>query len=247
MTNPKKFLINLMDQVKDSIILKEGSAPPLHLGKGEGSLQATIEVHHPDFYSRVLSEGSLGLGESYCEGWWDVEDDRLVEFLGILLVSPLYFEITGNYRHLAKILFHRLRTSPATWARRKRNIASHYDLSNDFYQLMLDETMGYTCGYATGPEQSLQQLQENKYDLICRKLDLKPGDSLVDVGCGWGGFLIHAAKNYGIHGRGVTLSEDQVSLAGEKIRARAEEDVDRTSADGKASSVQFIHAADATA
>lgn len=106
----------------------------------------------------------------------------------------------------------------------KAAITHHYDVSNEFYQLFLDERMVYTCAYFTDWANSLDQAQEAKLDLICRKLRLTPGEKLLDIGCGWGAMLIHAAKHYGITGTGVSLSEAQTALARERIKAEGLED-----------------------
>ncbi|MGH6761173.1 MAG: class I SAM-dependent methyltransferase [Phyllobacterium sp.] len=106
----------------------------------------------------------------------------------------------------------------------KEAITHHYDVSNAFYQLFLDERMVYTCAYFKDWENSLDQAQIDKLDLICRKLRLKPGERLLDIGCGWGAMLIHAVKHYGVTGVGVSLSEAQTALARERIRAEGLED-----------------------
>ncbi|MCX7305721.1 MAG: cyclopropane-fatty-acyl-phospholipid synthase [Hyphomicrobiales bacterium] len=106
----------------------------------------------------------------------------------------------------------------------KEAITHHYDISNAFYQLFLDERMVYTCAYFKDFENGIDQAQADKLDHICRKLRLKPGDRLLDIGCGWGALLIHAAKNYGVIGHGVSLSEEQTKLARERIRKEGLED-----------------------
>ncbi|MDQ2705565.1 MAG: cyclopropane-fatty-acyl-phospholipid synthase family protein [Pseudomonadota bacterium] len=106
----------------------------------------------------------------------------------------------------------------------KEAITHHYDISNDFYRLFLDERMVYSCGYFKDLENGIDQAQFDKLDHICRKLRLKPGERLLDIGCGWGAMLIHAAKHYGVAGHGVSLSEAQTALARERIRAEGLED-----------------------
>jgi cyclopropane-fatty-acyl-phospholipid synthase len=106
----------------------------------------------------------------------------------------------------------------------KEAITHHYDISNDFYRLFLDERMVYSCGYFTDFANGIDQAQADKLDHICRKLRLKPGETLLDIGCGWGAMLIHAVKNYGVTGHGVSLSEAQTALARERIRAEGLED-----------------------
>lgn len=104
--------------------------------------------------------------------------------------------------------------APAT---NKANIAYHYDVSNDFYRLFLDEEMVYTCAYFTEDHGDLERAQRDKLDMICRKLRLKPGDRFLDIGCGWGALVCHAARHYGVEAHGVTLAEEQLALAREKI------------------------------
>jgi cyclopropane-fatty-acyl-phospholipid synthase len=106
----------------------------------------------------------------------------------------------------------------------KQAITHHYDISNEFYQLFLDERMVYSCGYFRDVTNGIDQAQFDKLDHICRKLRLKPGERLLDIGCGWGAMLIHAAKHYGVVGHGVSLSEAQSALARERIRAEGLED-----------------------
>ncbi|KAB2698897.1 class I SAM-dependent methyltransferase [Ochrobactrum sp. Kaboul] len=114
--------------------------------------------------------------------------------------------------------------SPFVSGSNKEAITHHYDVSNEFYQLFLDERMVYTCAYFTDWQNSLDQAQHDKLDLICRKLRLKPGDRFLDIGCGWGALLIHAVQNYGVIGTGVSLSEAQTALARQRIQAAGLED-----------------------
>lgn len=114
--------------------------------------------------------------------------------------------------------------SPFVSGSDKEAITHHYDVSNEFYQLFLDKRMVYTCAYFTDWSNSLDQAQADKLELICRKLRLKPGDRLLDIGCGWGAMLIYAAQNYGVTGVGVSLSEQQTKLARERIKAAGLED-----------------------
>lgn len=104
-------------------------------------------------------------------------------------------------------------------ARDRRAIQYHYDLSNDFYKLWMDSTMTYSCAYFAHPGEDLETAQQRKLDLICQKLQLKPGETLLDVGCGWGGLLIHAAKQYGVNGVGISISEAQTAEARARIQA----------------------------
>jgi cyclopropane-fatty-acyl-phospholipid synthase len=119
-----------------------------------------------------------------------------------------------------KIITQRLRTVPTQLQNSRKNVQHHYDVGNAFYQRFLDPTLTYSCGYRLHESDTLEQMQLQKYELICRKLALQPGQSLVDIGCGWGGMLIYAAERYGISGTGITLSAEQAQLALERIEQR---------------------------
>lgn len=167
-----------------------------------------IQVYTEAFYPRVLSHGSLGLGESFVEGWWDVA--ALDGFLFRLLDA-----------HLER----RVKTFDDRWAAAKARLinlqkprrafqvgAHHYDIGNDLYEAMLGHRMVYSCGYWLCA-QDLDAAQEDKLDLVCRKLMLEPGVRVLDIGCGWGETLKFAAERYGISGVGVTVSEEQARFA----------------------------------
>lgn len=162
----------------------------------------------------VFSKGTLGFAEEYVTGNIDVEGD----FRGLIRLGmdPRVQNMklsTGT--KIAALLRHI--TSLNTIKGSSRNIAHHYDLGDDFYRLYLDESMAYSCAYFRAHEDSLEQAQRQKYDHICRKLCLKEGDSLVDIGCGWGGMLLYAARHYGVKGVGCTISEKQAEYAKKKI------------------------------
>jgi cyclopropane-fatty-acyl-phospholipid synthase len=164
---------------------------------------------------QVICNGFLGFGEAYMAGELEVDGD-LQELLrlGIYL---RYDRKNVSFWKKIQLLAHSLVTRN-TVARTPKNIVHHYDLGDDFYQLFLDQTLTYSCGYFTSETDSLEQAQLNKYEHICRKLDLQPGEKLVDIGCGWGGMLIYAAQNYGIEGLGNTLSRNQYECAKRKIK-----------------------------
>lgn len=130
---------------------------------------------------------------------------------------PLLLSPTGKVS-----VEHKYRDDEVGRKKRRRNnkklIQFHYDISNDFYALFLDKEMQYSCGYFTKPENSLDQAQHDKLDMICKKLRLQPGEKMLDIGCGWGGLICHAARNYGVRAHGVTLSQKQYDYAGEKIK-----------------------------
>lgn len=193
-----------------------------HFGQVGSDLPLHLIIHNPDTCDRLLAFGTLGFCEAYMDGWWDEANDNLVELIGLFHRSKVYAKARNRITiALAlKIIAQRLRTVPTLIQNSRKNVQHHYDLGNDFYQQFLDSTMTYSCGYQLQETDSLEQMQRQKYELICRKLALQPGESLIDIGCGWGGMLIYAAEHYGISGTGVTLSEPQATLARERIEQR---------------------------
>lgn len=174
-----------------------------------------IKVHHPQLYSRIMQEGSLGLGESYMDGWWDCE--RLDIFFYKILRAQLDKKLPNNLKNIIRIAIARFRnfqSKKRAWMVGEE----HYDLGNDLFSLMLDPYMQYSCGYWKDADH-LEQAQEHKLDLICRKLDLKPGMKVLDIGCGWGGLAEYAAKNYQVSVTGITISKEQQKLAQERCKS----------------------------
>ncbi|MBO8134665.1 MULTISPECIES: cyclopropane fatty acyl phospholipid synthase [Dickeya] len=174
-----------------------------------GSRPFDIQVKNPDMYKRVLREGSLGLGESYMDGWWECE--RLDMFFHRVLRAGLENQLPHRWRDTLRILMARLTNLQS---RRRAWIVGkeHYDLGNDLFTLMLDPYMQYSCGYWKQAE-TLEQAQQDKLRLICEKLQLRRGMTLLDIGCGWGGLAEFAARHYGVSVTGVTISREQQKLA----------------------------------
>ena len=179
---------------------------------------AAVRIDAPDFFSRILRNPSLALGESYMQGAWRLEQGGLVDFLGVLLHNKLDTQLKEKWFIKPLLLLQRLLHTPLSLAISRRCIAHHYDLGNDFFRLMLDSSLAYSCGYQLSRGDSLEQMQEQKYALICRKLGLREGAALLDIGCGWGGMLLHAAREHGVRGLGITLSREQAALARERFR-----------------------------
>jgi len=188
------------------------------------ALQAVITVHHPQLYSRIFFGGSIGAAEAYMEGFWSADD--LTTVMRILALNQKAFEDMekGLARLTAPLykFYHYVRKN--TKAGSRKNILAHYDLGNDFYALFLDETMTYSCGIFEQPDSTLKQASEAKYDRICRKLELAPGQRIVEIGTGWGGFAVHAARNYGVHVTTTTISDEQHQYAQNRIRTARLED-----------------------
>ena len=188
------------------------------------ALQAVIRVHHPQFYTRLLFGGSIGAAEAYMEGLWSADDLTMV--MRILALNQKAFE--DMEKGLARLtapfykFYHFVRKNTKTGSR--KNILAHYDLGNDFYALFLDETMTYSCGIFEHNQSTLKDASEAKYDRICRKLQLAAGERVVEIGTGWGGFAVHAARNYGVQVTTTTISDQQHEFARQRIRAAGLED-----------------------
>ncbi len=174
----------------------------------DGERPWDIRVLNPALYQRVLAEGSLALGESYMDGWWECE--ALDQFFERILRAGLNKKVKSLRQVLWSVL----------WARilnlQKKSRAfeigrHHYDIGNDLYRHMLDKRMVYSCGY-WDTAQNLDQAQEAKLDMICRKIGLEPGQKILDIGCGWGSFAKFAAENYDADVTGITVSQEQVTL-----------------------------------
>jgi cyclopropane-fatty-acyl-phospholipid synthase len=169
-----------------------------------------LKVHDDRFYTRVFAHGSLGLGESYMDGWWDADD--LPCLFTLLLQADLDQELKTLdtlIAHLKARFLNLQRGQHAFEIGRK-----HYDLGNDLFQAMLGQRLVYSCGYWAQAD-NLDDAQAAKLDLICRKLKLRPGQRVLDIGCGWGEALKYAAEHYGVEGVGVTVSSEQADYARE--------------------------------
>ncbi|MGI8465330.1 cyclopropane fatty acyl phospholipid synthase [Pectobacterium punjabense] len=174
-----------------------------------GTRPFDICVNHPGFFKRVLREGSLGLGESYMDGWWECE--RLDMFFHLVLRAGLKDTLPRRLHDLMRIATARITNLQSR--RRSRVVGElHYDLGNDLFSLMLDPYMQYSCAYWK-QAQTLEHAQEDKLTMICEKLQLKPGMTLLDIGCGWGGLAEFAARRYGVSVYGITISREQQTLA----------------------------------
>jgi len=165
-------------------------------------------IHDERFYARVLSQGSLGLGESYMDGWWDV--DSLDGLLTRLIGARLDQRVQGWASRLDDLRAWLLNLQTA----RRAGVVGkrHYDIGNDLFHRMLGRRMVYSCGYWREAH-DLDAAQEAKLDLVCRKLGLRPGMRVLDIGCGWGEALQYAAQRYGVSGVGVTISREQAEYA----------------------------------
>ncbi|MGD0874487.1 MAG: cyclopropane-fatty-acyl-phospholipid synthase family protein [Acidimicrobiales bacterium] len=178
---------------------------------GTGDPVARVEVHDPRAYEALLRSGSVGLGASYIAGWWDADD--LTAFLREMFsrMRPLLNWMDRLGRAVGEVLDISARLAAPSRGDDERNVQAHYDVSNEFFELMLDDTMTYSCGVFERPDASLRDAQLAKIDRLCSKLDLGPGDHLVEIGSGWGSFAVHAADRYGCRVTTTTVSAAQHS------------------------------------
>lgn len=193
------------DAAPFEIIFHDGHK--MMVGKGEPKF--TVMVRNKIDKSLLAKSTSLALGEAYINKSIDIDGD-LYECLNLILAQ--FDKFTTN-RHALHSLLH----TSTSRSNQKQEVQSHYDISNDFYKLWLDDTLSYSCGYFAKESDTLLMAQQQKVDHILKKLNLKPGMSLLDIGCGWGYLLIEAAKKYKINGVGITLSEEQAKKFRERI------------------------------
>jgi cyclopropane-fatty-acyl-phospholipid synthase len=215
------------------------------------NLSATVWVDHPRFFADVAFGGSVGAGEAYIQGLWRCSD--LVSLVRILVVNrDLLNGLDSGWALISRPLLRAFH-----WYHRNsrggsaRNIAAHYDLGNELYALMLDETMAYSCGIFEREDSTLAEASRAKFDAACRKLALTPGDHLLEIGTGWGGLAIHAAQHYGCRVTTTTISRAQFDYAselvarlglGERITLLLEDYRDLTGQYDKLVSIEMIEA-----
>lgn len=198
-----------------SIRIEDGLASTQH--GATGAPGATIRVNDPRLYRRVILGGTLAAADSYVRGEWDCSD--LTALFRLLVRNQHAVEpLDGRWSSLARQVrgwVHRWHAN--TRAGSRRNIRAHYDLGNDFFGLWLDDTWAYSCGVFASPDSTLHEASLEKFDRACEKLDLRPGDHLLEIGSGWGGLAVHAAQRFGCRVTTTTVSRQQFELAGRRI------------------------------
>ena len=199
---------------------------------GDLSTEVSAEVtlnHDQEFFKRCAYYGNVGMGEAYTDGLWDTPDIRAVIHWFIINMQALQgadtssdklpgvglLKVVNWFRHLKRA--NTIETS-------RRNISEHYDLGNEFYSLWLDATMTYSCAKFENSEQVFEEAQSAKYEALCQKLQLKADDHVLEIGCGWGGFGIHAATHHRCKVTGVTISKEQAKYARERVKKAGLED-----------------------
>ena len=186
---------------------------------GDEVIHAELRIHDSEVYRRLALNGSVGVGEAYMDGLWDADDlTRLVQIF--VRNRDLLDQLEGGMASLGAALlrgYHWLRKNTRLGSR--RNIAAHYDLGNDLFELFLDSRMMYSSAIYSTPDEDLESASLRKIERICQKLDLQPEDHLLEIGSGWGGFAVHAAKHYGCRVTTTTISAEQHARAVERVAA----------------------------
>lgn len=198
------------------------SGEQVSLGNGEGGIVANAEIKNPYFFKRCVLYGDIGFGEAYVDGDWDTDSitNVIKWFLLNIENAPTVSGSSAqsfalNILKIFNTIYHSKREN--TLRGSKKNIAEHYDLNNDFFASFLDSTMTYSGAYFYKDGISLQEAQLAKYDRLCKQMNLKPRDHVLEIGSGWGGNAIYMAKNYGCYVTSVTISEEQSKLAKERV------------------------------
>ncbi len=235
--NPSKNLantksrLNIYERLIDYVFL------PMHLGRltislpdtrtltygsGENGVHAAIRVNHNDFFKKCVLFGDVGFGESYVDGDWDTDD--IVKVIEWMIANvDNHPTLMSDKKKRSPVNFLKICNNVMSFFRKnsllgsRKNISAHYDLGNEFYRLFLDPSMTYSSAYFKDPSQSLEQAQSQKYEQLCQKLQLLQTDHVLEIGSGWGGFAIYAAKNFGCRVTTVTVSQQQYDYALKRI------------------------------
>lgn len=222
----RQLLLKRMGRLEHGTLEVHDADSTLRFGQPaeESAMRARIEVLHPQFWADAVFGGTTGAGEAYIHGLWKCDD--LTALVRIMVSNRQVLEgVDGGATRLAALgrrIGHWLNRNSRDGSR--RNISAHYDLGNDFFRLFLDPTMNYSCGVFESPDATMEQASIAKMEAICRKLDLGPGDHLLEIGTGWGGLAMHAAGQYGCRVTTTTISRKQHALAAERIRAAGLQD-----------------------
>jgi cyclopropane-fatty-acyl-phospholipid synthase len=220
----RRLVFARLADVREGLLRIREAGEVFTFGAERTGPDAAVTVLDPAFYSEIAFGGSVGAGESYMLGHWQADD--LTALLRLMLRNRKALDsMEGDLAALAALV-----RRAAHWLHRntragsRRNIAAHYDLGNDFFELFLDETMMYSCALFERPEMSLAQASTAKLDAICRKLALGPQDHVLEIGTGWGGFALHAARRAGCRVTTTTISPAQYEFARERVRAAGLDD-----------------------
>ena len=216
----KKMILNLLKKIQYGVIQVNDGKNSYVFGQSDsnGKETVTMTIRHPRVYKKILLEGTVGAGKSYIDGDWTTCNlQKLIEL--IIKNDSIFNRIESPVSRL----INSIRTMSAklnrnTIQKAKDNILAHYDLGNDFFQIILDSSMMYSCAVYQNYDDNLETAAKHKIQTICKKLQLKPSDHLLEIGSGWGGFAIHAAQVYGCRITTTTISDKQYAYVKEKIK-----------------------------
>lgn len=188
---------------------------------GQGTPKTTLSIKNPAVLTAIAADTSLGVGEAYMRGDIVVEGDIMDLLEGFYTTGASVHTSTALKagQQLAKLVARRVSKTDAI-----QNARHHYDVGNDFYKLWLDPSLAYTCAYFANEDDDLQTAQKQKFDLVCRKARLQPGQKVIDLGCGWGGLIFHAAEHYGVEATGVVAAKEQAAYIEEEAKKRGVSD-----------------------
>lgn len=217
----RSTLLKILDRLAIGTLTIYDGEDTLRFGDFEqpaGLPHAQVRVHSREVYRRVLMGGAMGSGESYILGHWSSPD--LAEVIRLFTANMSVLQSMDEQKSLptriALKLAHLLKNNTLNGSR--KNISAHYDLGNDFFELFLDSTMMYSAAVFPEPQASLETASEHKLDLLCQQLDLQPEDHLLEIGTGWGGMAVHAARNYGCRVTTTTISREQYEYSVQRVR-----------------------------
>ena len=213
----KKIFLKMLQGLTGGYLELLSAGRTYQFGDPASPLRARLLVHDERFFSRAILGGDMGMGEAYMDGDWSSPDLVSLVRLAVRNLNRLETK-NGLFSALSRIfdtVRHKLKSNTISGSR--KNIQAHYDLSNEFFRLFLDPSMMYSCAWYETPADSLETAQFQKLDRICRKLELAPGDRVLEIGTGWGAFALHAARHYGCRVTTTTISREQHDFARQKF------------------------------
>lgn len=214
----KKLLVSLLAKMQHACLTLVEEQQQLVLGDSSASLQAKVIIHNSKTYSKLIFSGSIGAGEAYIQGWWS--SPNLTKVIQVLAREQAVCDSLGNVffkiATLPSWLYHKVRKN--TQAGSKKNILAHYDLGNEMYAQFLDKEMLYSSAIYPNGEAGLEEAQLHKLQTICQRLNLKKGETLLEIGTGWGALAIYAAQHYGVQVTTTTISDAQYDYSAQRIK-----------------------------
>jgi len=220
----KKILLSILGKMQQACLVLVDEQQEIILGDPQASLKAKIVIKNNKTYQKILFGGGIAAGESYIQGWWTSPDlTKVIQVLGReQAVQDKIEKRIAKVMAIPSWIYHKTRKNTRHGA--KKNILAHYDLGNDMYKLFLDKEMLYSSAIYPTAEASLEAAQQHKLKTICERLGLKKGETLLEIGTGWGALAIYAAQHYGVKVTTTTISEEQFSYAQARIKSLGLED-----------------------